>query len=155
MTSRPQEIQTRACSETKVLEIHRWVSGLAVPPEIVRPVDWYIVLATTLDSTNPVGLSMFMHGFVMTLQAAVVSKALVANVTTRARDAVVLRACCCSNQGRAVGLLRDLFPRVGGIWYGRVRDVVGSKAVVAGGVIELSTKRTVPSEMDTVGTLVL
>jgi hypothetical protein len=67
MASQPKEAQTRAYSETKLFEIHGRVFLLAVPPEIILPKDWSIIFATTLDSTNPVDLAMFMYGFDMTL----------------------------------------------------------------------------------------
>jgi hypothetical protein len=67
MASQPKETQTRAYSETKLFEIHRRVFLLAVPPEIILPKDWSTIFATTLDSTNPVDLAMFMYGFDMTL----------------------------------------------------------------------------------------
>ena len=67
MASQPKETQTRTYSETKLFEIHRRVFLLAVSPEIILPKDWFTIFATTLDSTNPVALAMFMCGFDMTL----------------------------------------------------------------------------------------
>lgn len=67
MASKPKETQTHAYSETKLFEIHCRVFLLAVPPEIILPKDWYIIFATTLNSTNPVNLAIFMYGFDMTL----------------------------------------------------------------------------------------
>jgi hypothetical protein len=40
---------------------------LAVPPEIILPSDWFVILATTLDGTNPVVFAIFMYSFNMTL----------------------------------------------------------------------------------------
>lgn len=67
MASQPKETQMRTYSETKLFEIHSRVFLLAVPPEIILPKDWSTIFATTLDSTSPVGLAMFMYGFDMTL----------------------------------------------------------------------------------------
>ena len=62
-----KETQTRAYLKTKLFEIHHRVFLFAVPPEIILPKDWSIIFATTLDSTSPVDLVMFMYGFDMTL----------------------------------------------------------------------------------------
>jgi len=67
MASQPKETQTRTYSETKLFEIHRRVFLHAMPPEIILPRDWFIIFATTLDSTSPFDLAMFMCGFDMTL----------------------------------------------------------------------------------------
>jgi hypothetical protein len=97
MAPPPKETQMRAYSETKLFEIHRRVSLLAVPPEIILPRDCFTKFATTRDSTDP--LRRAMYGFDMTLQAVLVSKALVAFITTVARGATVLRTCSCLGQG--------------------------------------------------------
>lgn len=67
MASPPKETQMRAYSKTKLFGIHRRVFFLAMPPEIILPKDWSTIFATTLDSTNPVSLAIFMYGFDMTL----------------------------------------------------------------------------------------
>lgn len=104
---------------------------LAVPPEIILPLDWFVVFATTLDGANPIDPVVFVSGFDMPRQIALGGKALVANVTTGAGSDIVWRACCCNfNRGRAVRLL-GFIPRVGRIWNGRLGEVVGVEEAVA------------------------
>lgn len=67
MVSSQEKMQTSTYSETKFFQIRHWVFLLAVPPEIILPKDWSIVLATTLDSTDPIILALLMHCFNMTL----------------------------------------------------------------------------------------
>lgn len=57
----------RAYSETKMLEIHRWVFRLAVSYEIIFPSDWFIIFLAALHSTRPIDPTIFMHGFKVTL----------------------------------------------------------------------------------------
>lgn len=111
-----------------------------MPPKIILPKHWFVIFATTFDSTDPVVLAKFMCDFDMTLQVIVTSEPLVANITTMARGAIDLRACWCFGRGRIIGLLLDFFPRVGIIRYGRVREVFGVKAVVARVIVLLSTE---------------
>jgi hypothetical protein len=91
----PKEAQTRTHSESELFEVHRWVSLLAVSPKIILPKDWYVVLATNLDSTDPEILPTFVYGIDMTLQTVVVGKSLFAYATTEARGTIVLRARWC------------------------------------------------------------
>ena len=93
----PKETQICTYSETKLFEIYRRVSLLAVPPEIILPRDCFTKFATTRDSTSP--LRRAMYGFDMTVQAVFVSKALVAFIATVARGATVFRTCSCLGQG--------------------------------------------------------
>lgn len=67
---------------------------LAVPLEIILPLDWFVVFETTLDSANPIVPFVFMCGFDMSDKAAFAGETLVANVTVRPRGDIVLRACC-------------------------------------------------------------
>jgi hypothetical protein len=117
------------------------VSLPAVPPEIILPRHWLPILVAILDSTNPVDGAISMYGFDMTLQDVVPSEAPLANATTLARGAILLEACRSFGRGRTVRLLLNFLPRVGRVWYGRVREIVGVKTVVTQKIVLLSSRR--------------
>jgi len=73
----------KASSEIKLFEIHPRVLRLTVSPEIILPTHSPFKFFAALDSTNPIVLA-FVYGLGMTLQAAVVSEAFAANITTAA-----------------------------------------------------------------------
>lgn len=72
--------------------MHHRVLLQAVPPEIILPVEWFVVFATAPDGANPIVALVLVRGLDVSRQVALCGKTLVADATARPGSNVVGRA---------------------------------------------------------------